>query len=462
MHDSEFEKRVQQKMEELEFSPSPSVWKNVEEELEKEKERKRPLSWFLLFAVIGITAGIYFYSNTNFHSGNKNIAGKSKPAGEQNSLQNAAPMSGDKSNSTQIATAQDNSNQATVNAPEKSKSEQGIVREAKTINHDQLSGITAPRSMKNTYDANAMQKDKTLRDQENKMQDQNSSGLQELKPDPDAKNSGKNIAPVLATNPSTAPADKNSQPPGNKNLKSQNGVAKNGEKPSEKKEEKSKWKFGFTANAGISTAFESAANGAPAVVPVTVYTASFAIAFSRPTVFYYQPSAIRPGPAFGAGIYVERVLGKKLSLVTGLNYRYISTQIQTGKSLDSGAYYASGSTNNYTNQYHFLELPLNLQYQFAHVKKIRLAVEGGATLSQLLATNALHYDYNSNLYRKDKNAWNSTQVHVEAAVLARFGGKHFSYQLGPAVQYGISKLNDQSSMPNRHLFYGGIKFVLIP
>ena len=42
MHDPEFEKHVQKKMDELQFDPSGEVWTKVEQEIKKEK-RRRPL-----------------------------------------------------------------------------------------------------------------------------------------------------------------------------------------------------------------------------------------------------------------------------------------------------------------------------------------------------------------------------------------------------------------------------------
>ncbi len=42
MHDPEFEKHIQRKMGELDFTPSESVWNKVEAEIEKDKRRRRP------------------------------------------------------------------------------------------------------------------------------------------------------------------------------------------------------------------------------------------------------------------------------------------------------------------------------------------------------------------------------------------------------------------------------------
>ena len=54
---NEFEKQVQQKMEELKLVPSTPVWENVEKQIRKKRERKRFL-FFLLPVMLLAGAGI--------------------------------------------------------------------------------------------------------------------------------------------------------------------------------------------------------------------------------------------------------------------------------------------------------------------------------------------------------------------------------------------------------------------
>jgi len=61
MHEPEFEKKVQQKMEELEFSPSEAVWMNLERRIGTKKRRRLPLFWlFFLPGLLLGAAGAYF------------------------------------------------------------------------------------------------------------------------------------------------------------------------------------------------------------------------------------------------------------------------------------------------------------------------------------------------------------------------------------------------------------------
>jgi hypothetical protein len=63
---NEFEKQVQQKMEELKLVPSEPVWQKVEMQIRKEKDRRRMIFWIPLFAILlggGLWVGIDQYSN---------------------------------------------------------------------------------------------------------------------------------------------------------------------------------------------------------------------------------------------------------------------------------------------------------------------------------------------------------------------------------------------------------------
>src|ERR1700733_2156370 len=79
MHDPKFEKEVQQKMEELEFTPSEVVWANLQRELHKEKRRKAPLFW-LFFLLGGMLLGAGGASLFYFHRNPSGISGAGSPS----------------------------------------------------------------------------------------------------------------------------------------------------------------------------------------------------------------------------------------------------------------------------------------------------------------------------------------------------------------------------------------------
>ncbi len=53
MHENEFEKQVQKKMEELQFAPSDAVWQKVDKEINRKENRRRTLFWLFFFFGLG-------------------------------------------------------------------------------------------------------------------------------------------------------------------------------------------------------------------------------------------------------------------------------------------------------------------------------------------------------------------------------------------------------------------------
>ena len=69
MREEEFEKRVRDKMKQLGFDPSESVWIGVDKEINKEKRRRMPLFWLFFASGLLLAGGAYYFVT------NKNTAG---------------------------------------------------------------------------------------------------------------------------------------------------------------------------------------------------------------------------------------------------------------------------------------------------------------------------------------------------------------------------------------------------
>ena len=62
MSDHEFERQVQQKMDELKFSPSANVWKGIEQDLDKDRKRRWGYVWWPAALLVLLAGGYLFYS----------------------------------------------------------------------------------------------------------------------------------------------------------------------------------------------------------------------------------------------------------------------------------------------------------------------------------------------------------------------------------------------------------------
>jgi hypothetical protein len=84
MQQSEFEKQVQQKMEELKLSPADAVWEKVAAGLPAEKKPRRWVFFILFFAGL-LTASLLLWNK--FDTANKQVAVNDKTV-KENDLQN--------------------------------------------------------------------------------------------------------------------------------------------------------------------------------------------------------------------------------------------------------------------------------------------------------------------------------------------------------------------------------------
>ena len=117
--------------------------------------------------------------------------------------------------------------------------------------------------------------------------------------------------------------------------------------------------------------------------------------------------------------------------------------------------YLPGVQNDYTNRYHFIQLPVGIEYQV--LRKLPLQVHGGIAVAHLVNTNALTYDYQTQAYYQNSRAYNATQWHLFSNITyTLWKGKSRKLDVGPYVQYSLTELQKTSSDKNR-LFSTGLR-----
>ncbi len=440
MHENNFEKQVQEKMDQLGFDPSDAVWAAVDKEINKEKRRRRP--FFILFFLTGLLltgGGIYYVVIKNPAPGIVAI---------RQQKDNKVDQSEDKiQNSNQQVVALNGKSISENNQKTAIKNKKIPSRDAmlfKSMNENQLS--VHKEDYSGSKGNNSEKNNIIIQSGNNKI-------------DSSAKK------PMIIAKNIT---DKDSA--------SVNKTAKK----DEKKAESSKWKFGITGGAGISSVNQSlfkqsnttglyynqafAGNAAPAPVPVS--------------------STTNPGFSFNAGVFVSRNLSKRISVSAGLNYHYYSTRVSTGYAVDSSifvssspnnsgtypspvayainGYYPNGSNQSYTNSYHFIELPVTADFQLNKSSKLPVFWEAGFSVSYLVNSNALHFDPNGNLYYQNAQLFNKVQLNGATAIIIGFPINKTELQVGPQLQYGLTGLLKTESGNPEHLFYAGLKISIIP
>ena len=239
---------------------------------------------------------------------------------------------------------------------------------------------------------------------------------------------------------------------------------------------KSVWHFGVSANIGFSNSvdgglldvFEKSAvadaasfnQGVGLHGPVNLPSRAQLIA----------PSSVNPGLSFSVGGFAERKINRRFNINAGLQYSRFSNRTKVGNQVDStlflnnsfttGVYnrfYQNTSSKSYTNNYHFIELPLSLQFRLTKPNRIPLFLSTGVSLGYMFASNALHYDGSYGLYYSDNDLLRKWQLGFSSGLSIRlFSSGKNPIEVGPQIHYKPSNNLKVSGGTSQHLFSAGL------
>ena len=493
MQENEFEKRVQQEMEEFRLRPSDAVWEKVEEQLRRKKKRRVV---FFIFMLAGLSlldySGYFFTKNTskqNFVQQDSHLipdSEKSEPNNKQPvlpAIENAA------ANDPQPAINENQLSPAEEKGREKKRgnvlSKEKVIAAAKDIAGKHNEKVRAINSYEYAIARSAGRKnaDRTKGDAqpvEHKTRQQNESvnypvdkpgisqpviagnSLQDDSRITDQKNNNK-VADQKVNEPIKADSIIIA------NSKTGEAIA-----ATKKKQPGSKIKWGIDLSAGGS----SGRNNAFSIFDMNK---SLAMDYSSPgsatggggiNNARISPSDVKAGSAFRAGLIAEIKISKRSSFISGLQYGYYSNKIQVGTYADTtvvvnnsysqsvrfDAIYRGTSQKNYNNRFHFIQIPIQYQWQLNKGVKLPILWSIGASAGYLLATNGLVYDTTaSGIYYRDNAAFNKFQLNLTTGFSLRFGSKSkVQWSLGPELSLGMNKLMKDDYTKKQYPMYGGI------
>ncbi len=450
MEENRFEKQVQQKMDELKIQPSESVWKKIEAQIEKKSSSKRGL--LILFLLFGLLffAGYFIWDSKQQPVSGKIISEKNTktenstipiPRESKNGKSNAIPGLGSKGD---IA-IQDSPNQESVN---KNPLRRYKISSSKKIKSTIIEG---EQSSEPSQEQNELPTDISTESSvanENKISHERE--LSEVKPGDVLPNAS--AEKIDADSASQVVADKAIMQDFDSSTKKQTKAIAE----VVKKAAKNKWKFGITFSGGISNIKNNFLSDEKAFSYTQDPSASISVPI--PQIYVSQPSAIRNKFGFTAGVFAEKNLSSKTSIVLGLNFKSFNTSHNVTRSSPTLAYSGRSAVYTYNSHYNFLELPANLKIQIGNGKVMPLFWEGGLTISQLINSNALQFNSGSGNYYDDNSVFNKTQFGLNTAIsLSLFSKKKSSLLIGPHFYYGTSKIANEGLYNNKHFVYTSLQ-----
>lgn len=436
MQENEFEKQVQQKMDELKLHPSETVWPKIESQIKKEKRRR----WGVIIFVVIIIAALYgVYLQLN----------KSQSYTSQNEKQ-------------QIKPATKTTNEITTRSFDSAKTQTSIIKNEKrfdeqtasTLKRTETKKVTSKGKIKSSINyriANNTQKDtatafvkpgitKSIAQNENINSDKETLQQEKILRNNDKPDSS---------------ADKSEQ----FNLLKNNTTQESKTDTPKKKitaPQKHSWNWGITLAGGMS-----GIKGVKGIFGNEDKSANFTsqVSSTPGTGVTYSMPPITSSIAFIAGFTAEKKLSPKIAFATGFNYKLLNTKNSVGN--DSlRFYYSSGNAGIHHNFFHYLELPVGIKLQLTN-KKVPLYWNISSFISFLAGSNALQYNTTTHLYYHDNSQLNKIQFGFNTGFdIDLMSKQKSSLLLGPVLNYSISKIAAQG-YNNHHFTFIGLRLQLL-
>jgi hypothetical protein len=113
-------------------------------------------------------------------------------------------------------------------------------------------------------------------------------------------------------------------------------------------------------------------------------------------------------------------------------------------------------SQQYVNHFHYVQLPVSFQLETLQKTAVPVTLEFGASVSQLLSSNALQYQ--QEIFYQNNSLFNKTQtsLHVGVFVVPVSGAKYKVYA-GPYYSYGINAMASDGLYANDHLGFVGLR-----
>jgi hypothetical protein len=486
MQEQNFEKQVQHKLDELSLTPSAPVWQKVEKEIREKKKRRRLIVFWLFPFLIGAGTfwGIHTFMGKEENQVTRISTSNPQAAEKQISTSTSKEQMEVTVNAKQPTTTVPNQNISATTITEASSLSTPPTPAIKTSttrkkpnqiklseNQDNVSSLMAKTKKKfKPVSPQKQKRDGTL------IPDEVSSGIaidvaiQDLSTDDRVGEVTSNLVIDTITkqqptlNSSTITKEEDAKPntalDSVQNKKDQNKMAK--------------WSWAAQASYGIAslqTDFLSKAFGTPQAFSDPLLNSGTPSSPSPPAAMHVPPR-IENGPAFHASIIVKRNLNKRFAATAALQYSYLSVKNSVGQTVerDTMVFYAAanrmvldqfyrpvqsgGQLQEYVNQYHFLELPVGIEWQLH--KRLPLRLQTGLSLSYLINTNALVYDPNARIFYQNNDLFSKWQLQFFSGITYRvWQHKSLGVHMGPYFQFGLTNLEKENK--NHHLLSTGLK-----
>jgi hypothetical protein len=458
-----FEKKVQEKLDELKLNPSAPVWEKIEMQIQPEKKRRRGIFWIPVAVILLLGSG-WWALQTNTGETTTTAQGidhaiTTTPTNEKKSLPtDQSPVKPSQKNNRTFEPHLTDSSTVLLNRPASSNLPLPAAKSAKDkqqglhSNQQRLNGKTTLSAIETTSKDEPVKELQILEKPTGMPVEQNAA----IVTGTDSFFLKKN-EPVASTDSTTK----------DEKTEADKIVPVGTDTPAVKKSKiaaQQKWRKTIVVQGGFNNLSARASLAMADAMPN--YTTSPGTTSSS---LLRGANRVTSGISAGVGAGISRLLGEKWELAAVLQYTFhrLHTEVGTFRNLDTSlasfnnridvsGYYRNGTGTGYTINYHLLELPVSISLK--PVSSVPLRLSAGASYGRLLTSNALTYSAAINGYYVNRE-------NVTSDFFSAFSSLQYSLinrpglelRLGPVVQYQFSSLQKQTIAGPVRLSFAGLK-----
>jgi hypothetical protein len=188
-----------------------------------------------------------------------------------------------------------------------------------------------------------------------------------------------------------------------------------------------------------------------------------------PTVEPLQPANARL--SMSVGIQAAKKIHKNFDLAISLQYSLFQTEYRTGQAIKLDTFnfliaqpnnptdlFANGNTLKFKNQFHYLEMPIEIIWKMNPYKVSGSSLALGVVPGMMMGVNALHYNNSTGAYYKNKEEFSTAQLGLQLSYSKQFSfGKGQLLSVGPLLRASMTNLRNNDAHRPENLGFMGIK-----